>query len=83
MLPQTRMAVGSSGNGASDGQLPDYFRRLLDFKQMDFESTFDQMIYLLSPDPEKAFKNFYYRKRTYFPCIFSFAVFDFIHLYFD
>lgn len=60
MLP-TRMAVSSSSS--SDVQFPDYFRRLLDFKQMDFESTFDQMIYLLSSDPESAFKSFYYRKR--------------------
>jgi len=47
-----------------DVRFPDYFRRLIDFKQMDFESTFDQMIHLLSPDPENAFKNFYYRKQT-------------------
>ena len=66
MLPQSRIHTISSNSSASDVQVPDYFRRLIDFKQMDFEATFDQVIYLLSSDPERAFKNFYYRKRKYF-----------------
>jgi hypothetical protein len=48
--------LSSFGSNASiDGQLQDYFRRLIDFKQMDFEAAIDQMIYLLSFEPEKAY----------------------------
>ena len=44
----------TSGSGMIESQFPDYFRRLMDTNQMDFESTFDQIIYLLSFEPEKA-----------------------------
>ena len=37
----------------NNGRFPDYLRRLLDFRQMDFEATFDQMITLLSSEPQK------------------------------
>ena len=35
-----------------DSKFPKYFRRLVDFRQMDFEATFDQMITLLSIEPD-------------------------------
>lgn len=70
MLPSSRINTNSyayiSPDGTYDVQFPDYFRRLIDVQQMDFESTFDQMFHLLSFDPEKGFKNFFYRKRKLF-----------------
>jgi len=36
-----------------EGRFPDYVRRLCDFRQMDFEATFDQMLILLSTEPER------------------------------
>jgi len=73
MLPSSRLnsttntytLPGTSPDGTYDVQFPDYFRRIIDFQQMDFESTFDQILHLLSFDPEKGFKNFFYRKRMY------------------
>ena len=47
-----------------DGRFPDYMRRLCDFRQMDFEATFDQMLTLLSFEPSKVYVSFYYRKQT-------------------
>lgn len=35
------------------GRFPEYLRRLCDFRQMDFEAAFDQMITLLSFEPQK------------------------------
>ncbi|VDM96630.1 unnamed protein product [Thelazia callipaeda] len=40
-----------------------YFRRLVRFRQMDFEFALWQMIYLLVK-PQKVYRNFMYRKRT-------------------
>ncbi|XP_055893713.1 protein unc-50 homolog isoform X1 [Biomphalaria glabrata] len=40
-----------------------YFRRLLKFRQMDFEYAFWQMIYLFI-SPQKVYRNFQYRKQT-------------------
>ena len=40
-----------------------YLRRLLHYKQMDFEFAFWQMVYLLS-NPKVVYKNFTYRKKT-------------------
>ncbi|ESO93914.1 hypothetical protein LOTGIDRAFT_153387 [Lottia gigantea] len=40
-----------------------YFKRLLKFKQMDFEYAFWQMIYLFV-SPQKVYRNFQYRKHT-------------------
>jgi hypothetical protein len=56
----------SSSSSLIDGSMrfPDYARRLLDFKQMDFESAFDQILTLLSRDPNKVYTSFYYRKQT-------------------
>ncbi len=43
-----------SHDGSTDGkQFPDYMRRLCDFRQMDFEATFDQLLTLLSFEPQK------------------------------
>jgi len=40
-----------------------YLRRLLHYRQMDFEFAFWQMVYLLS-NPKVVYKNFTYRKKT-------------------
>ncbi|VDN45767.1 unnamed protein product [Gongylonema pulchrum] len=42
-----------------------YFRRLIRFRQMDFEFALWQMIYLLIK-PQKVYRNFMYRKRSFF-----------------
>ena len=59
---------GSSSSSSSsyslDTRFPDYARRLLDWSQMDFEATFDQMLALLSADPSTANKHFFQRKQT-------------------
>lgn len=36
-----------------DRKFPDYIRRLLDFKQMDFEAAFDQLLTLISLEPQQ------------------------------
>jgi len=41
------------GSGISSGGLPEYFRRLLDYHQMDFESTFEDMTMLCSTNPQR------------------------------
>lgn len=41
-----------------------YFRRLIRFRQMDFEFALWQMIYLLIK-PQKVYRNFMYRKRSF------------------
>lgn len=43
-----------------------YLRRMIMFKQMDFEFAMWQMIYLFTA-PQKVYRNFYYRKRTFEP----------------
>lgn len=45
----------SSNNLLQDGRFPEYLRRLCDFRQMDFEATFDQMITILSNEPHKVY----------------------------
>lgn len=56
MLPidVNRESRGGAGKGSriSEHNFPKYFRRLIDFKQMDFEVTFDQLIMLLSTEPD-------------------------------
>lgn len=37
----------------SDGRFPDYLRRLTDIKQMDFEAAFEQLLTLLSFEPNR------------------------------
>lgn len=41
-----------------------YLQRLLDFRQMDFQSAFDQMKSLLGTRPQVVYKTSYYRKQT-------------------
>ena len=48
----------------STQKVPEYIRRISDFKQMDFEATFDQLHQLISADPSKAYIPFFYRKQT-------------------
>lgn len=38
-----------------DAKFPDYMRRLCDFRQMDFEATFDQLLTLLSVEPQQVY----------------------------
>lgn len=33
--------------------MPEYFRRICDFRQMDFEAAFDQLLTLLSTEPHR------------------------------
>lgn len=54
MLPFDTRDLKSSNGAGSDSKFPDYVRRLCDFKQMDFEATFDQLLTLLSFEPHKA-----------------------------
>lgn len=54
-LTAVRMTAGA--------KLSRYFRRLVRFKQMDFEFAVWQMIYLLVK-PQKVYRNCMYRKRT-------------------
>lgn len=54
MLPFDLRDVKSPGEYATlDGKFPDYLRRLCDFRQMDFEASFDQLLTLLSTEPQK------------------------------
>jgi hypothetical protein len=64
MLPFDSSYPSSSGMRSGDTRFPDYARRLCDFRQMDFDSTFDQMLTLLSADPASAYTPFFYRKQT-------------------
>jgi len=58
-------AGGRSGRSVGDStRFPDFLRRLFDVRQMDFEATFDQMLTLLSFDPDRVHKTFFYRKQT-------------------
>jgi len=45
-------------------RFPDFLRRLCDFRQMDFEAAFDQMLTLISFDPNRVHIFFSYRKQT-------------------
>jgi hypothetical protein len=57
MLPFDLRDVKSAGDfsasSALEGRFPDYLRRLCDFRQMDFEASFDQLLTLLSTEPYK------------------------------
>eukprot|EP01040_Poterioochromonas_malhamensis_P000931 gene931-988_t len=68
MLPFDLRDVKSAGDfsasSALEGRFPDYLRRLCDFRQMDFEASFDQLLTLLSTEPYKIYTSFYYRKQT-------------------
>mmetsp|Transcript_40623 Transcript_40623/g.41468 ORF Transcript_40623/g.41468 Transcript_40623/m.41468 type:complete len:256 (+) Transcript_40623:134-901(+) len=64
MLPIDSRGIKSRSSRLGEGRFPDYIRRLCDFRQMDFESTFDQMLTLLSTEPHRVYTSFYYRKQT-------------------
>ena len=54
MLPfDVRESKEGNGVTSGDGKFPDYMRRLCDFRQMDFEATFDQLLTLMSFEPQK------------------------------
>jgi len=53
-----------SPSNLMERRFPDYVRRLLDIRQMDFEAAFDQLITLLSTEPQQIYTSFYYRKQT-------------------
>ncbi len=38
---------------SKDSRIPAFVQRLCDFKQMDFESAFDQILNLLSLEPQR------------------------------
>lgn len=46
--------TGNEGGSSSEGKFPDYLRRLIDFRQMDFEASFEQLFMLMSTEPHKA-----------------------------
>ena len=50
------------GGGGAPSTVQEYFSRVLDYPQMDLQSTFFQMVTLLQ-HPEKVYKTSYYRKR--------------------
>lgn len=58
MLPVDFRDIKSSSEknekaGSGNGRFPDYVRRLVDIKQMDFEAAFDQLLTILSLEPQK------------------------------
>ena len=65
MLPikDLKYSSSSSSSSSSNGRysssnllerrFPDYVRRLLDVRQMDFEAAFDQLITLFSTEPQQ------------------------------
>ena len=71
LLPSHRQPEFGRHGARSSGQLrvdstrfPDFLRMLSDVRQMDFEATFDQMLTLLSLEPDRVHKTFFYRKQT-------------------
>lgn len=46
-------AVAHTTSGLLERRFPDYVRRLLDFRQMDFEAAFDQIVTLFSTEPQQ------------------------------
>ena len=64
MLPFTS-SHRSSSNYGGEYNFPDFIRRMFDFRQMDFESAFDQIFSLLSFEPQRVYTSFYHRKRKY------------------
>lgn len=57
MLPFDSKDIYDNGKSRflGDGlqRFPDYMRRLCDFRQMDFEAAFDQLLTLVSLDPKE------------------------------
>ena len=44
---------GSYGGGSSGGGLPEYFKRVFDPNQMDFEAAFEDIAMLCSSNPQR------------------------------
>lgn len=73
MLPTTTYSPQNQGNGSlnsrdaarhtASAKRYKYLRRLLHFKQMDFEFAMWQMLYLFT-SPQRVYRNFHYRKQT-------------------
>jgi hypothetical protein len=55
MLPfdAREFGQGSGKSSLMDGKFPDYMRRLCDIRQMDFEAAFDQLLTLVSLEPQQ------------------------------
>eukprot|EP01039_Chlorochromonas_danica_P010100 gene10101-11180_t len=64
LLPFDVHDLKPGSDSHSEGKFPDYLRRLLDFRQMDFEAAFEQFFTLMSTEPQKVYTSFYYRKQT-------------------
>ena len=63
--PQTNGAPGSrdAARHTAGAKRYKYLRRLLHFRQMDFEFALWQMLYLFT-SPQRVYRNFHYRKQT-------------------
>ncbi len=61
MLPTTDSRdlnlKGSSSSKLMDVKFPDYIRRLCDFRQMDFDAAYDQILTLLSVEPQSVYEH--------------------------
>ena len=51
----TPYAASASPAVGSSAPLPEFMRRLCDFRQMDFESAADQILDLLSLEPQRVY----------------------------
>uniref|UniRef100_UPI00358F62BA protein unc-50 homolog n=1 Tax=Myxine glutinosa TaxID=7769 RepID=UPI00358F62BA len=66
MLPtsgRTSFLLRDAARHTAGAKRSKYFRRIFQFKQMDFEFASWQMLYLLTA-PQKVYRNFHYRKQT-------------------
>jgi hypothetical protein len=65
---KNRRFGGGNGPGAqvfrTCSAFPEYFARVLDYRQMDLDATFYQMV-TLCVQPAKVYKSAYYRKREF------------------
>lgn len=64
-LPHSNGALGSrdAARHTAGAKRYKYLRRLLHFRQMDFEFAVWQMLYLFT-SPQRVYRNFHYRKQT-------------------
>ena len=78
MLPSDirDLKTGGIGQFTADGRFPDYVRRLFDLQQMDFEAAFDQLMSILSWEPQKVYAavDNMCLARCYVHCLFLFCV---------
>lgn len=65
------LSGSSSGYGSrtwagsfDSGGLPEYLRRILDYRQMDIEAAFEDITMLCSTNPQRMYKMAFYRKQT-------------------